>query len=53
MIVHNIGRGPRLEDALFAHPITGHYRYYGARDGFRALNRSAQKADVKIQRNLW
>lgn len=27
MIVHNIGRGPKLEDALFAYPITGHYRY--------------------------
>ena len=27
MIVHNIGRGPVLEDMLFAFPITGHYRY--------------------------
>jgi uncharacterized protein len=27
MIVHNIGRGPKLEDMLFAYPITGHYRY--------------------------
>lgn len=26
-IVHNIGRGPQLEDVLFAYPITGHYRY--------------------------
>jgi uncharacterized protein YijF (DUF1287 family) len=26
-IVHNIGRGPILEDALFTFPITGHYRY--------------------------
>ena len=29
LIVHNIGRGPRVEDILFAYPITGHYRYYG------------------------
>lgn len=29
LIVHNIGRGPRLEDILFDYPITGHYRYYG------------------------
>ncbi len=29
LIVHNIGQGPKLEDALFAYPITGHYRYYG------------------------
>jgi uncharacterized protein len=27
MIVHNIGRGPQLEDKLFDFPITGHYRY--------------------------
>lgn len=27
MIVHNIGRGPEVEDMLFAYPITGHYRY--------------------------
>ncbi len=26
-IVHNIGRGPQIEDVLFAFPITGHYRY--------------------------
>ena len=30
LIVHNIGAGPRIEDALFAHPITGHYRYMPA-----------------------
>jgi uncharacterized protein YijF (DUF1287 family) len=28
-VVHNIGRGPCLEDMLFDYPITGHYRYYG------------------------
>ncbi len=27
MTVHNIGRGPKLEDVLFAYPISGHYRY--------------------------
>lgn len=27
LIVHNIGRGPRLEDMLFDYPITGHYRF--------------------------
>jgi uncharacterized protein len=27
LVVHNIGQGPRLEDMLFAYPITGHYRY--------------------------
>lgn len=29
LIAHNIGRGPKVEDQLFRHPITGHYRYYG------------------------
>jgi len=29
LIMHNIGAGPRLEDALFAWKITGHYRYTG------------------------
>jgi len=28
LVVHNIGRGPRLEDMLFDFPITGHYRYH-------------------------
>lgn len=27
LIAHNIGRGPKLEDMLFNHPITGHFRY--------------------------
>ena len=30
MVVHNIGRGPQLEDCLFDFPVTGHYRYYGS-----------------------
>ena len=27
LIVHNIGRGPEVEDVLFSYQITGHYRY--------------------------
>ncbi len=27
LIAHNIGGGPKLEDMLFDHPITGHFRY--------------------------
>jgi len=27
LIVHNIGRGPKLEDILLLYPITGHYKY--------------------------
>lgn len=30
MIVHNIGKGPKMEDVLFDWKITGHYRYYGS-----------------------
>jgi len=29
LIVHNVGRGPKVEDFLFEYPITGHYRYRG------------------------
>ena len=29
MILHNIGRGPQIEDVLFDWQIIGHYRYYG------------------------
>jgi uncharacterized protein YijF (DUF1287 family) len=29
LIVHNIGRGPEVEDMLLAYPITGVYRYWG------------------------
>ena len=29
LIVHNIGRGPQMEDVLFSWKITGHYRYFG------------------------
>jgi uncharacterized protein len=27
LVIHNIGRGAREEDALFAWPLTGHYRW--------------------------
>lgn len=30
LVVHNIGRGPQVEDILFAYPIVGHFRYYGS-----------------------
>jgi uncharacterized protein YijF (DUF1287 family) len=31
LILHNVGRGPMIEDALFSWPIIGHYRYLGPR----------------------
>jgi uncharacterized protein len=31
LVVHNIGRGPQMEDVLFSWKITGHYRYFGPR----------------------
>ncbi len=30
LVVHNIGRGPQMEDVLFNWKITGHYRYFGS-----------------------
>ena len=28
LIVHNIGKGPVMEDAIFDYPIRGHYRFF-------------------------
>jgi len=33
LVVHNIGRGPQMEDVLFDWKIIGHYRYLGERTG--------------------
>lgn len=27
LVIHNIGAGARMEDTLFAYPVTGHYRF--------------------------
>ena len=32
LVLHNIGAGPVEDDILFAYPITGHYRWFPARD---------------------
>lgn len=29
LLLHNVGRGPKIEDVLLAWPILGHYRYWG------------------------
>jgi hypothetical protein len=29
LIVHNIGRGPEVEDMLYEYPITGVFRWQG------------------------
>ena len=31
LIVHNIGRGPKIEDVLFDFPISGHFEYRGSK----------------------
>jgi uncharacterized protein YijF (DUF1287 family) len=33
LVLHNIGRGPQMEDVLFHWKIIGHYRYLGERIG--------------------
>lgn len=30
LVIHNIGEGTKLDDILFAFPVTGHYRYLPA-----------------------
>jgi len=39
LIVHNIGKGPKLEDILFKMRITGHYRYQPGLQYNPVLNR--------------
>lgn len=43
LVIHNIGRGARLEDMLFAYEVTGHFRWPGPR-GARASAVSASQA---------
>ena len=45
LVVHNIGNGPELEDVLFEFPITGHYRYAGARSSQTAGQLPIQAGD--------
>lgn len=46
LIVHNVGRGPRMEDKLFSYEITGHYRFapdkYTNNDGQRGEDLSVE-----------
>jgi uncharacterized protein YijF (DUF1287 family) len=53
MIVHNRGWGPKLEDALFADRITGHYRYSGStRPALGAKTDSAKLQSTKSSFNV-
>jgi uncharacterized protein YijF (DUF1287 family) len=45
MVVHNIGRGPQMEDVLFNWKIIGHYRYYGASN---LITRSASRESPSL-----
>lgn len=36
LVIHNIGSGTKVEDVLFAYPITGHYRFNPAAVGAQA-----------------
>lgn len=36
LVLHNVGRGPQLEDVLFAWPIVGHYRWAGPGEAARS-----------------
>jgi uncharacterized protein len=44
MIVHNIGRGPQMEDVLFDWKVIGHYRYYGP-EKYSPLSRDATQSN--------
>ncbi len=47
MVVHNRGYGPQLEDALFADPITGHYRFDGQTAAAQGASRSNSAASTR------
>lgn len=47
LIVHNIGKGPKLEDILFKLKITGHYRYQPGLQFNPALQYLAQTNQVQ------
>ncbi|MDA1006897.1 MAG: DUF1287 domain-containing protein [Verrucomicrobia bacterium] len=32
LVIHNIGRGAREENTLFTYPLTGHYRWFPAKE---------------------
>lgn len=49
MVVHNIARGPELQDMLFAFPITGHYRYTPANMGNIPNGIYTQNSPAKTQ----
>ena len=46
LIVHNIGKGPKLDDILFTMRITGHYRYQPGLQYNPALNNLTRIANV-------
>lgn len=50
MIVHNIARGPEIEDVLFRFPISGHYRYTTAHVGNAASVRNIASARKSTSR---
>lgn len=49
LVVHNIGQGPKLEDILFAYPITGHFRYLPTSVDNPPLARSPDKRRPEIK----
>ncbi|WGZ95701.1 MAG: DUF1287 domain-containing protein [Candidatus Thiothrix putei] len=38
LVVHNIAEGEKIEDVLFAMPITGHYRYFPGNTGLKYVS---------------
>ncbi|KFI06506.1 hypothetical protein JN27_12420 [Massilia sp. BSC265] len=39
LVIHNIGAGTRMEDHLFAYPITGHYLFPAATSSVQGARR--------------
>ena len=46
LVVHNIGRGAREEDVLFAWTLTGHYRWFPATGGTRRCRTIRNRCEI-------
>ncbi|MDQ6967173.1 MAG: DUF1287 domain-containing protein [Mariprofundaceae bacterium] len=56
LVVHNVGDGPQIEDALFVYKITGHYRYNPndthALKNMRVSNQAPSHKKIKIAKKV-
>ena len=52
LVVHNIGRGPQMEDVLLRWKVTGHYRYYGPQNYLRASDHASPSSNDSSEKSV-